>query len=75
MGELLKRATFKATNSHQLAIVVLPIIMLLLAALCVGLRFRARRLQKLRVLFDDWLCLVALVSTSFGVGNIIIEES
>lgn len=54
--------TFRVTNSHQLAIVVAPVIGVTLATLCVILRFRARRLLKQSVEFDDWLCLVALVS-------------
>jgi hypothetical protein len=72
MRELLKKSTFKAKNSHQLAIVVVPIIMVLLATICVGLRFRARRLQKSKVMFDDWLCVLALVSRHFEVGEMVI---
>lgn len=52
---------FKATNHHQLAVVIVPVIMVVLATLCVALRFRARRLQKAQFAFDDWLCFVALV--------------
>ena len=55
--------TFKVTNGHQLAIVVAPVIGVMLATACVVLRFRARRLRKpaMPVMFDDWLCLAALV--------------
>ncbi|RWA09819.1 hypothetical protein EKO27_g5295 [Xylaria grammica] len=63
MSEILKRATFEATNSHQLSIVVVPIITGALATACVALRFRARYIQRLRCLFDDWLALVALILT------------
>ncbi|KAF2246840.1 hypothetical protein BU26DRAFT_567180 [Trematosphaeria pertusa] len=54
---------FKATNHHQLAVVIVPVIMVVLATLCVALRFRARRLQKAQFAFDDWLCFVALLLT------------
>lgn len=53
---------FKATNSHQLSIVIIPVIMVMLATLCVVLRFRARRLRNQTAMFDDWFCLFALVS-------------
>ncbi|KAF2789631.1 hypothetical protein K505DRAFT_284036 [Melanomma pulvis-pyrius CBS 109.77] len=45
--------------------------MVMLATLCVALRFRARRLQKAPCMFDDWLCLVALLLTwSFQAVNL-----
>lgn len=58
--------TFRVTNSHQLAIVVAPVIGVTLATACVILRFRARRLLKQPVQFDDWLCFAALVSLILG---------
>lgn len=60
---------FKATNSHQLSIVIIPVIMVMLATVCVILRFRARRLRKQSAMFDDWFCLVALVSLFLYVSN------
>ncbi|KAH6666341.1 hypothetical protein B0J14DRAFT_604668 [Halenospora varia] len=63
MSQILKRTTFAATNGHQLSIIIVPIIMVLLATLCVGMRFRARHIQKTQLMFDDWLCLVALILT------------
>ena len=63
MIALVKRA-FTATNSAQLAIVIVPIIMVALATCTVVLRFHARRLTKADVLIDDWLVLAALVDLS-----------
>ncbi|ETS77602.1 hypothetical protein PFICI_09664 [Pestalotiopsis fici W106-1] len=63
MTELLRRTTFEATNGHQLAIVTLPIIMASLATVTVVFRFRSRRIQKQKYMFDDWLALAALVLT------------
>ena len=61
MAVLQKRA-FTAVTSGQLAVVVVPIIMVALATLTVILRFYARRLTKANLLTDDWLVLFALVS-------------
>lgn len=65
---------FKATNSHQLAIVIVPVIMVSLATVCVVLRFRARRLLKQAAMFDDWFCLIALVCLWF-ISFLVISPS
>ncbi|KAI1653948.1 hypothetical protein F4813DRAFT_372587 [Daldinia decipiens] len=54
---------FKATNSHQLMIVIFPVVAVLVATICVVLRFRARQLQQLKLMWDDWLCLASLILT------------
>ncbi|KAI0508624.1 hypothetical protein F5B22DRAFT_659196 [Xylaria bambusicola] len=56
-------ANFKVVNSHQLSIVVVPIVTVLFATVCVILRFRARHLQKAKYQWDDWICLISLVFT------------
>ncbi|KAI1457513.1 hypothetical protein F4805DRAFT_171843 [Annulohypoxylon moriforme] len=54
---------FQVVNSHQACIVVIPVIMVVLATIAVAMRFRARRLQGVACMFDDWLALVALILT------------
>jgi hypothetical protein len=71
-GILLKRATFEARNSHQLSIVIVPVIMGVLATGCVWARFRSRRIVMTPIMFDDWLCLVALVRTN--ISNFVLER-
>ena len=60
MEDLEKRA-FAAKTSGQLAIVVVPIIMVSIATCAVVLRFYSRRLTKADLWVDDWMVLMALV--------------
>jgi hypothetical protein len=57
----LNTRNFDLTTGHQLAPLIVPYVLLLVATLCVGLRFRSRYLRKVKPGIDDWLCLVALV--------------
>ncbi|KAF2675649.1 hypothetical protein K458DRAFT_324150 [Lentithecium fluviatile CBS 122367] len=54
--------TFPLNTSDQHALVAVPTVMMALASLCVGLRFRARKIQRAKLQMDDWLCLFTLVS-------------
>lgn len=53
--------TFPLNTGDQHALVAVPTVMMALASICVGLRFRARKLQRAKLQMDDWLCLFTLV--------------
>lgn len=55
---------FPLTTSHQLAPIIVPWILLVIATVTVVLRFQARSMQKAKYGVDDWLVLTALVSIS-----------
>lgn len=57
----IQKRSFKLTTTHQLAPVVLPYILLLIASIAVILRFWARRIRKAGYGVDDWLVLLAIV--------------
>jgi hypothetical protein len=61
--------TFPLETSEQHALVAVPIVLIVLASICVGLRFRARKIQRAKLLLEDWLCLLTLVCVPLSANG------
>jgi len=53
--------TYSIQNGRQKVLVAVPTVLTFLALLLTGIRLYARRIQRMRALLDDYLCVLACV--------------
>jgi len=70
MAALPSMTAFPLTTKEQLAPLIVPYVLIVLASIVVLMRFAARRMRRLKLGWDDWLCLAAaIISWPYQIAN------